>query len=210
MQFLIADTFTSSLGKLTDTEQKQVKTSAFDMQMNPANPGFQFSLNAARDPYFWQVRVNRDIRIVVHRSESRLLLCYVDHHDDSINGVREEARNSSKDRSSCSACRSARPSKEIVVPTYVETLRTHLAQKALASVTLSNYFNTVFQKIGLLTSLKPMKIKYLNWWIICQQIEAVLERATGGLPPIPEKPQSDHDPFDHPDSFRRFRVVAKN
>ena len=64
MQFLIADTFTSSLGKLTDNEQKQVKTSAFDMQMNPANPGLQFhKLNKARDPNFWSVRVNRDIRI---------------------------------------------------------------------------------------------------------------------------------------------------
>ena len=69
MQFLIADTFTSSLGKRRiDNEQKQVKTSAFDMQMNPANPGLQFhKLNAARDPNFWSVRVNRDIRIIVHQ-----------------------------------------------------------------------------------------------------------------------------------------------
>ena len=50
MQFT-SDTFTSSLGKLTDTEQKQVKTSAFDMQMNPANPGLQFhKLNAGQIP----------------------------------------------------------------------------------------------------------------------------------------------------------------
>jgi len=36
MNFLIADTFADSLSKLTGEEQKQVKTSAFDMQMNPA------------------------------------------------------------------------------------------------------------------------------------------------------------------------------
>jgi len=35
MQFRIADTFTASLAKLTGQEQKAVKTTAFDLQMNP-------------------------------------------------------------------------------------------------------------------------------------------------------------------------------
>src|SRR5207253_7951048 len=30
---------------------------------------------------FWSVRVNADIRLIVHRSSASLLLCYVDHHD---------------------------------------------------------------------------------------------------------------------------------
>jgi len=38
----IADTFTDSLAKLTNEEQKTVKTTAFDLQMNPANPGMSF------------------------------------------------------------------------------------------------------------------------------------------------------------------------
>jgi hypothetical protein len=29
----------------------------------------------------WSVRVSSDIRIIVHRNVSSLLLCYVDHHD---------------------------------------------------------------------------------------------------------------------------------
>ena len=37
--------------------------------------------------------------------------------------------------------------------------------------------------------------------------EAVIELAAGGNPAIPEKPKPDEDPFDHPDTFRRFRVV---
>lgn len=37
MHFRIADTFTSSIAKLTGEEQKAVKTTAFDLQMNPAN-----------------------------------------------------------------------------------------------------------------------------------------------------------------------------
>ncbi len=36
MQFRIADTFTDSLAKLTGDEQKAVKTTAFDLQVDPA------------------------------------------------------------------------------------------------------------------------------------------------------------------------------
>ena len=38
----IADTFTDSLARLTGDEQKAVKTTAFDVQVNPAAPGMQF------------------------------------------------------------------------------------------------------------------------------------------------------------------------
>ena len=34
MEFRIADTFTDSLAKLTGDEQKAVKTTAFDLQLN--------------------------------------------------------------------------------------------------------------------------------------------------------------------------------
>jgi hypothetical protein len=42
MAFRIADTFTDSLARLTGDEQKAVKTSAFDLQLDPANPGMSF------------------------------------------------------------------------------------------------------------------------------------------------------------------------
>ena len=59
MNFRIADTFTDSLSKLTNEEQKAVKTTAFDLQINPANPGMQFhKLEKARDKRFWSVRVS--------------------------------------------------------------------------------------------------------------------------------------------------------
>ncbi|MFH0883095.1 MAG: hypothetical protein V2A56_08920, partial [bacterium] len=41
MEFRIADTFTNSLARLTTEEQKAVKTTAFDLQMNPENPGMK-------------------------------------------------------------------------------------------------------------------------------------------------------------------------
>src|SRR5213078_3864251 len=84
MEFRIADTFTDSLARLTGEEQKSVKTTAFDLQLNPANPGMQFHrLDKAKDANFWSVRVNSDIRLIVHRTVTSLLLCYVDHHDSA-------------------------------------------------------------------------------------------------------------------------------
>ena len=42
MNFRIADTFSDSLARLTGEEQKAVKMTAFDLQMNPSNPGLSF------------------------------------------------------------------------------------------------------------------------------------------------------------------------
>src|SRR5436853_1029983 len=84
MELRIADTFTDSLARLTNEEQKGVKTTAFELQMNPANPGMQFhKLDKAKDKNFWSVRVGSDIRLIVHKTASSLLLCYGGHHDNA-------------------------------------------------------------------------------------------------------------------------------
>ena len=82
MEFRIADTFTASLGRLAGEEQKAAKITAFELQMDPAQPGMRFHrIDGAKDRNFWSVRVSRDLRLIVHRSGANLLLCYVDHHD---------------------------------------------------------------------------------------------------------------------------------
>jgi mRNA-degrading endonuclease RelE of RelBE toxin-antitoxin system len=78
VDFRIADTFTDSLVRLTGDEQKAVKTTAFDLQVNLAGRGLSFhKLDKARDKNFWSVRVSSDIRLIVHKTEGSLLLCYV-------------------------------------------------------------------------------------------------------------------------------------
>lgn len=82
MDFRIADTFTAALGRLAAQEQKVAKATAFDLQLNPSAPGLKFHrLDKSRDPNFWSIRANQDIRIIVHKTESSFLLAYVDHHD---------------------------------------------------------------------------------------------------------------------------------
>ena len=89
MQFRIADTFTDSLARLTSDEQKAVKTAAFDLQMNPAQPSLQLHrVDKSKDRNFWSARVSLDLRLIVHRTESSFLLCYVQHHDEAYEWAR--------------------------------------------------------------------------------------------------------------------------
>src|SRR5262245_32835790 len=82
MEFRIADTFTDALARLTAQEQKAAKTTAFDLQLDPSAPGLQLHrIDKSKDPNFWSIRVNRDLRIIVHKTSASFLLCYVDHHD---------------------------------------------------------------------------------------------------------------------------------
>ena len=84
MEFQIADTFTDALGKLTAQEQKAAKTTAFDLQLDPSAPGLQFHrIDKSKDPNFWSIRVNRDLRIIVHKTAASFLLAYVAHHNDA-------------------------------------------------------------------------------------------------------------------------------
>ena len=84
MEFRIADTFTDSLARLRADEQKAAKTTAFDLQVDPSRPGLRLHrVDSARDRNFWSLRAGRDLRIIVHRTSSSFLICYIDHHDQA-------------------------------------------------------------------------------------------------------------------------------
>ncbi len=84
MNFLIADTFTASFNRLSGLDQKAVKASVFDLQMDPIGNGLQLHrIDKSKDPHFWSARVNLDIRLIVHKTDDSLLVAYVDHHDSA-------------------------------------------------------------------------------------------------------------------------------
>ena len=119
--FRIADTFTASLAKLAGEEQKAVKTTAFDLQMNPANPGMQLhKLDRAKDKNFWSVRVSRDLRLIVHKSGSNLLLCYVDHHDAAYHWAERRRLEKHPKTGAAQIVEIREMVREIEVPRYIE------------------------------------------------------------------------------------------
>ena len=75
MNFRISDTFTDSLARLHRRRAEIRQDHQLDLQVNPANPGMSLhKLDNAKDKNFWSVRVSADIRLIVHKSPSSLLL----------------------------------------------------------------------------------------------------------------------------------------
>ncbi|BAM02328.1 3'-5' exonuclease [Phycisphaera mikurensis] len=84
MIFLLADTLTRALAKLTNQEQKRVKLTCFQLQVDPTGHGLQkHRIDHGKDPNFWSARVSRDLRLILHQTGSSLLACYAGHHDDA-------------------------------------------------------------------------------------------------------------------------------
>src|SRR5687767_9371424 len=121
MELRIADTFTDSLARLTGDEQKAVKNTAFDLQLNPASPGMRFhKIEKAKDKNFWSVRVNSDIRLIVHRSDKSLLLCYVDHHDKAYSWAERRRLETHPKTGAAQLVEIRETVKEVIVPVYVQ------------------------------------------------------------------------------------------
>jgi len=205
--FRIADTFTQSLASLTGDDQKQVKTTAFDLQMNPANPGHQFhKLDKARDKNFWSVRVSRDIRIILHRSENSLLLCYVNHHDQAYHWA-ERRKIQTHPRTGAAQIVELKESvQEISVPVYVHEEKVHHPLEGLNSEELLEYGVPEEWIKPLLTAGEDSLLEIAER-LPREASEAVLNLATGIRPQPVTKTTAVQDPFDHPDARRRFRVM---
>jgi mRNA-degrading endonuclease RelE of RelBE toxin-antitoxin system len=211
VNFRIANTFTASLTRLTAEEQKAVKTTAFDLQMNPANPGLGFhKLDKARDKNFWSVRVSRDIRLIVHRTDDSLLLCYADHHDAAYQWaerrrlethpttgaaqlvlLRERVDEAAVWPAAAAESPQAAKPRLFAAQSDADLLGWGVPQEWLADVRLADEDSLLS-----LASHLP-----------AEAAEALLELATGGVPQRPALAAPGADPFEHPDARRRFRVM---
>ncbi len=213
MDFRIAATFTTSLARLQSVEQKAAKTTAFDLQLDPSAPGLKFHrIDRSRDPHFWSIRVNGDIRIIVHKTEASFLLAYVGHHDDAYTWA-ERRRIEAHPRTGAIQI--------VEVRERVEEFLTPPAAPAAEAEPLPAKTVLPFQSLSaeeLLAVGVPVdwtadvqgasedRFFELTEHLPAEAAEALLEFVgTGRLRrPAPEVPA---DPFAHPDALRRFRVV---
>ncbi|HFD86667.1 MAG TPA: DNA helicase, partial [Gammaproteobacteria bacterium] len=211
MQFRIADTFTDSLARLTGDEQKAVKTTAFDLQMNPANPGMSFhKLDRVKDKHFWSVRVSRDLRIIVHKTESSLLLCYVDHHDKAYQWAERRRLETHPKTGAAQLVEIRETVQEITVPVYVEKPET-VAEKPVLFASLDDEtllsYGVPPDWLDDVRRVDEDGLLELADHLPAEAAEALLELATGGTPEV-VSPPTGIGPFEHPDAQRRFRVMT--
>jgi superfamily I DNA/RNA helicase len=230
MDFRIADTFTASLARLNGAEQKAVKTTAFDLQLDPSAPGLQFHrVERSRDPNFWSVRVNKDVRLIVHRTVASLLLCFVDHHDDAY----DWARRRKIERHPVTGA-----AQLVELPERIEAAAAPLLEAA--PVVKPRLFDGVGDEVLLGCGVPPEWVDEVrradedSLFDIAPHLpeeaaEALLNVATGAAPPLRAPahlppsisyeaaqeslplfaPPGVHaEAFEHPDAQRRFRVLT--
>jgi superfamily I DNA/RNA helicase len=212
MNFRIADTFTDSLVRLTGDEQKAVKTTAFDLQLDSSGPGMSFhKLDKSKDKRFWSVRVSSDIRLIVHRTADSLLLCYVDHHDKAYAWAERRKLETHPATGAAQLVEIRERVQEIVVPTYVEAARAPAPKPALLAHVSDEEllgFGVPPEWLADARAATDDTLLTLADHLPAEAAEAVLELATGGTPRPPRPAAPAADPFEHPDALRRFRVMA--
>lgn len=230
MQFRIADTFTNSLTKLPNDVQKIIKTTAFDLQLNPENPGLSFhKLDRVKDKNFWSIRVNKDIRLIVHKSQDNFLLCYVDHHDEAYKWAQKrklethpttgaaqfvEIRDvmNEEDANNIYYFQPDEFSEEVFFKNQKINNNTKTNSDPLKKQLFINKSSNELLSYGVPEEwIDDVKICDEDELLeLCDHLpaeaaEALLELATGGNPKVYKA--KVEDPFDHPDAQRRFRIM---
>ncbi|WP_377811148.1 UvrD-helicase domain-containing protein (plasmid) [Azospirillum sp. A29] len=215
MNFLIADSFTASFNRLSGPDQKAVKASVFDLQMDPAGNGLRLHrVDRSKDPNFWSARVNRDIRLIVHRSADSLLVAYVGHHDDAY-GWAERRRIEAHPRTGAIQIVEIRERVENVAPPASAPPSVRSA-KADAPGPFAGLDDDALLSVGVpadwLADVRAASedgFFALTGHLPAEAAEALLDYAvTGRLAPPAPALRLPADPFAHPDALRRIRLIA--
>ena len=211
MQFRIADTFTASLARLPNEQQRAAKTTAFDLQTNIAHPSLSLHrVTGAKDPGFWSARVNLDLRIILHRAGDNVVLCYVDSHDDAYRWAERRRLEAHPNTGAAQLVELREVVQEVVVPVYVEAEQ-QIPPKPLPFAWIPDEqllgYGVPEEWLDDVRVATEDSVLDLADHLPAEAAEALLELAVGRTPqpslPVP----AGGDPFSHPDAMRRFRVM---
>lgn len=218
MNFLIADTFTASFKRLSGLDQKAVKASVFDLQMDRSGPGLQLHrIDKSKDPNFWSARVNRDVRLIVHKTDDSLLVAYVGHHDDAYAWA-ERRRIEAHPRTGAIQIVEVRERvDDVAPPTTFDFVFPEPASgketEAAAPSLFASLDDDALLSIGVpadwLADVRAANedgFFALAAHLPAEASEALLEFATTGRLAAPAPAAAD--PFKHPDALRRIRLIA--
>lgn len=77
--------FRDSLDKFTQNERGLVAKTIVELELDPKGNGTNLHRvdKKCRDENFWVVRVNQDIRLIIHMKDGQITLLYAGHHDDA-------------------------------------------------------------------------------------------------------------------------------
>ncbi len=220
MKLLIADSFTAAFSRLSGQDQKAVKASVFDLQMDPTGNGLQLHrIDNSKDPNFWSARVNRDVRLIVHKTRESMLVAYVGHHDDAYAWA-ERRRIEAHPRTGAVQIVEVRERVEEVAPPVTLDLVFPVpadgggkaaAHPALFASLDDDALLSIGVPVDWLADVRAASedgFFALTAHLPAEASEALLEYAATGRLTAPTTSPAIADPFRHPDALRRIRPIA--
>ena len=218
MNFHIADTFTSSFNRLSGQDQKAVKASVFDLQMDPSGKGLQLHrIDQSKDPNFWSARVNRDVRLVVHKTSNSMLVAYVDHHDDAYAWAQRRRIEAHPTTGAVQIVEVRERVEEIARPASFDFVfpEAKPAPSTKASAIFAELDDDALLSVGVpadwiadVRAATEDGFFALAEHLPAEASEALLDYAATGTLPKPTPAPIAADPFAHPDALRRIRPIA--
>ena len=218
MNFHISDTFTSSFNRLSGQDQKAVKASVFDLQMDPSGNGLQLHrIDKSKDPNFWSARVNRDVRLVVHKSSNSILVAYVDHHDDAYAWAERRRIEAHPTTGAVQIVEVRERVEEIARPASFDFVfpEAQPAPSTEASAIFAALDDEALLSVGVPTDwIADVRAATEDGFFAlaehlpAEASEALLQYAATGTLPKPTHAPAAADPFAHPDALRRIRPIA--
>ena len=224
MDFRIAATFTDALTRLTAQDQKSVKVSVLDLQLDPSAPGLQMHrIDKSKDPNFWSARVGRDLRLILHKTASSILVAYVDHHDAAYAWA-ERRRIEAHPRTGAIQIVEVRERVEAAQPDLARLWTdapapsvSEASPAAPAPLLFENLDQEALLAVGVpIDWIEPVqRATELSFFDLSDHLpaeaaEALLDYAATGILHRPEPAvaiAATADPFQHPDARRRIFTV---
>jgi superfamily I DNA/RNA helicase len=210
VRFAIANTFQKALQKLEGKDSaaaKLAKQAAFDFQMNPTQSGFSFErLNKSKDPNFWSLRVNDNIRIIAHRASDMVTMCYVDRHDEAYEWAERRRFEVHPETGAAQIVEIRETVREI----------TKVIEKQVNPPLFGGFEADYLFALGIPTEwldavrqVSEDNLDALIGHLPDEAVERLLDLAAGKpVPrPVPVKGVTDVTALLHPDAQRRFRVI---
>lgn len=232
MTLLWSSTFTDALGRLTQSEAGATTLAALRLAEDEVGKGLSLH-RVERAPGFWTARVNRDLRIVLHKQGEQTLLAWVGHHDEAYRWA-ERRRLVPHERTGAMQFVRVLDDEPDTLVAYCQVgpgsllmaAKEHAAELRFPS----DVHETPLQSDGPFTRLtddqlldvgvprdwlEPVRmtgaadVEELFDCLPGEAAEALLDFMTGGRleDHIAVKLPPEADPWTHPDAQRRFRVV---
>ncbi|MFO0686897.1 MAG: 3'-5' exonuclease [Sandaracinus sp.] len=208
MRVVIADSLPASIQKLDRKWQDEVKKTVFDYQVDPDGKGLNFEhLTNTKDKAFHSIRVNDDIRIIIHRTKSTHVLCFAGHHQDAYRWAQKRRLDAHPETGAAQM---------VVIDERVEEVVKRVVKEVAEEPRVfAEYEDGYLLALGVPTEFldavkHARQSNVLDLLVLLPEeaAERLLDLAAGR--PVARPMKVEVDPFEHPDAQRRFAVTATN